>query len=136
MRNVEDLVFPDDILYHREHTWAKKEGDLVRVGITDYAQDQLGDIIFIELPAAGEEFDRDTEFGSAESAKTVSGLYLPVGGKIESVNHDLENSPGLVNADPYGAGWMILVKPFDLSELDYLMSRDEYVRMLKEGIGS
>ncbi len=132
LKNVEELFFPDGILYHKEHAWAKKEGDLIRVGITDFAQDQLGDIIFIELPAIGDEFDGDDEFGSAESAKTVSSLYMPVGGKIESVNHDLEGSPGLVNSDPYGAGWMIMLKPYDLSELECLLSRDEYVSLLKD----
>lgn len=132
MKKVEELSFPDGILYYKEHTWAKKEGGLIRVGITDYAQDQLGDIIFIELPVIGDEFATGNEFGSAESPKTVSSLYMPVGGIIESVNNKLEGSPDLVNSDPYGAGWMIMVKPYDLSKLAGLLSSDGYVSFLKE----
>jgi len=131
-KQVEELTFINDLYYHKEHTWAKVEGDLVRVGITDYAQDQLGDIIFIELPAVGETFDKDEVFGSAESAKTVSSLYIPVSGTIEFVNDELADSPELVNKDPYGDGWMIVVKPRDMSEVKDLLSKDEYISMLKE----
>jgi len=131
MKDLDELYFPDGILYYQEHTWAKREGDLVRVGITDFAQDQLGDIVFIELPVSDDEFSRDDEFGIAESAKTASQLFIPIGGRIQAVNEELEGSPGLVNAEPYGAGWLVLVKPYDLTELNSLLSRDDYIASLK-----
>jgi len=131
-KQLNELTFLDDIHYFAEHTWAKVEGDNIRVGITDFAQDNLGDIIFIELPEAGDSFDKGDEFGQAESAKTVSSLYMPIGGEIISVNEDLEGSPENVNTDPYGTGWMIIVKPNDVNEVKELLSREGYINFLKE----
>ncbi len=131
-KQVEELTFLNDIQYHKEHTWAKVEGDLVQVGITDFAQDQLGDIIFVELPQVGDAFNQGEVFGQAESAKSVSSLYMPLSGEIASVNNDVEDSPEFVNTDPYGSGWMITVKPRDLSELISLLTKDGYICLLKE----
>ncbi|MDO0822735.1 glycine cleavage system protein GcvH [Desulfosporosinus nitroreducens] len=118
--------------YCKEHTWAKIEGDLVKVGITDFAQSQLGDIIFVELPQVGDEFDHGQVFGQAESAKSVSSLYMPISGEIRSVNDNVEESPDLVNTSPYDEGWMIILKPRDLSEVSALLSKEEYTNLLKE----
>ncbi|MDO7786615.1 glycine cleavage system protein GcvH [Desulforamulus aquiferis] len=128
---ITELNFPTDIYYFHEHTWARVEGDVVRVGISDFAQDSLGDIIFVELPNEGESFDKNDEFGQAESAKTVSALYMPLGGKILEVNGDLEENPQNVNQDPYGRGWMIVVKPSDPEEIKGLLSRDDYLRQIQ-----
>lgn len=121
----------ENILYHKEHTWAKIEGEQVRVGISDYAQDQLGELIFIELPEVGAEFRQGEVFGQAESTKTVSDLHMPISGEVIAVNEDLENDPELVNNDPYGKGWIILVEPHDLKESDNLLTKEEYINLLK-----
>jgi len=131
-KQIEELTFLDSICYHKEHTWAKVEGDQVKVGISDYAQDQLGDIIFIELPDIGDVIDKGEVFGQAESAKTVSSLYMPVSGEIIEVNENVIDSPENVNEDPYGEGWMIVIKPKDLEEVKDLLSNDGYISFLKE----
>ncbi len=130
MKGIDQLIIPD-VRYAPDHEWARLEGDRVRVGISDYAQDQLGDIVYVELPRVGDTFERGEVFGTVESVKAVSELYMPVGGEILAVNPALEGSPELVNTDPYHEGWMIDVKPGDLKELDALMSQNAYVRMLK-----
>ncbi|WP_031513805.1 glycine cleavage system protein GcvH [Desulfofalx alkaliphila] len=132
-KQIAELTFLDDIYYFEEHTWAKLEGDTVRVGITDFAQDNLGDIIFIELPQVGESFDKGEEFGQAESAKTVSSLYMPVSGEIVEVNDQLEDAPENVNSSPYQEGWMIVVKARDPEELKNLLSKDDYIKMISNG---
>jgi glycine cleavage system H protein len=128
---IDELSFNDDIFYYEEHTWARVEGEKVRVGISDYAQDQLGDIIFIQLPEVDAEFQKGDVFGQAESAKTVSELYMPVGGKIVEINEELENDPELVNNSPYGDGWMVVIEPDDLKEVDALLTKDKYINLLK-----
>ena len=133
MKEIGELSFPDDVRYTKDHEWAKKLDDgKVRVGITDYAQDQLGDIVFVEMPEVGAAFPTGAEFGTLESVKAVAPAFIPVGGEITAVNTGLEDSPQLVNQAPYGDGWIIDVAPYDLSELDRLMDRDAYVQMLKE----
>ncbi len=133
MKEISELSFPDDVRYTKDHEWAKKLDDgKVRVGITDYAQDQLGDIVFVEMPEVGATFLTGAEFGTLESVKAVAPAFIPVGGEIAAVNTGLEDSPQLVNQAPYGDGWIIDVAPSDLSELDRLMDRDAYVQMLKE----
>ena len=122
----------DNIRYSNEHLWAKAEGENFKIGISDYAQDQLGDIVFVELPQPGDTFNRNDEFGSVESVKTLSELYMPVGGEIISINSDLEDAPELVNEKPYEDGWMIVVKPVNPAEYDDMMTDEEYIRMLKE----
>ena len=131
MKELTDLIFPDDIRYAQSHEWAKTEGDRVRVGITDYAQDQLGDIVFVELPDVGETLQKGAEFGTVESVKAVSELYMPISGEIVSVNAALEDSPEFVNNSPFSDGWMIEVKPDDMAELDSLMTKDAYMKTLK-----
>ncbi|MGO9316127.1 MAG: glycine cleavage system protein GcvH [Syntrophobacteraceae bacterium] len=133
MKEISELSFPDDIRYTRDHEWAKKLDDgKVRVGITDYAQDQLGDIVFVEMPEVGATFLNGAEFGTLESVKAVAPAYIPVGGEVTAVNTGLEDSPQLVNQAPYAGGWIIDVAPSDPSELDRLMDKDAYVEMLKE----
>jgi len=131
MKELNELSFPDDVRYAESHEWARSEGDRVKVGITDYAQDQLGDIVFVELPEVGETFDKGEEFGTVESVKAVSELYLPVAGEVVAVNSSLEESPEKVNNTPYGDGWMIEVKADNPSELDGLMSKEAYLVTLK-----
>jgi glycine cleavage system H protein len=131
MKEITELELPDDLRYADDHEWTKSEGEQVRVGVSDYAQDQLGDIVFVELPQPGSTFSKGDEFGTVESVKAVAELYMPVGGEIIAVNEVLEDSPELLNKSPYQEGWIIQVKPSDLSELDDLMSRAAYVEMLK-----
>jgi len=129
---VNIYTFKNDIYHYNEHTWAKVEDDQIRIGITDFAQDQLGEILFIELPSIGDEFNQGDAFGQAESAKNVSALYMPISGKILSINEELESTPEIVNNDPYETGWMITVKPSDLTQLNGLLTREGYISMLQE----
>lgn len=117
---------PSDCRYTKEHEWVRDDGDVVRVGITDFAQDQLGDVVYVDLPAAGSEVDKDQPFGEVESTKSVSDLYAPISGVIRERNEDLEDRPELVNEQPYGQGWMVTIEPRDRSELDSLMDADAY----------
>jgi len=131
MKELEELVIPQDLRYTKDHEWARAEGDLVTCGVTDYAQDQLGDIVFVELPEVGEELAEGGQFGTVESVKAVAELYSPIGGEVAEVNGALEESPQLVNQDPYGQGWMIKVRPKEPNELDKLMDAQQYKDMLK-----
>ncbi len=131
MKELNELNFPDDVRYAESHEWARSEGDRIKVGISDYAQDQLGDIVFVELPEKGETFDKGEAFGTVESVKAVSELYMPVGGEILAVNSALEESPEKVNNAPYGDGWMIEIKAEKPSEIDALLSNDAYLETLK-----
>ncbi|GAB6181290.1 glycine cleavage system protein GcvH [Desulfotomaculum defluvii] len=128
---LDELTFPNDIHYFEEHTWVRIENDLVKIGISDFAQDNLGNIIFIELPNAGEIYSKGDEFGQAESAKTVSALYMPISGVIVAVNTILEEGPQTVNESPYEEGWMIKVKPSNLADVGSLLSKDEYIHLIK-----
>ncbi len=130
MKEISELNLPADLRYTDDHEWAKMEGDTVKIGITDYAQDQLGDIVFVEMPGEGDTFDKGDEFGTLESVKAVSELYIPIGGEIVAVNENLEDAPESLNEDPY-ANWIIEVKPSDPAELDALMSADAYLESLK-----
>ncbi len=123
---------PKDLRYSEEHEWVKEEGDKVRVGITYFAQSELGDIVFVELPEVGDEVTADEPFGSVESVKTVSELYAPVSGKVVEVNEELSDNPEFVNESPYEKAWMIVIEPSDKSELDKLMTADQYDKMTKE----
>ncbi len=131
MKEIDDVILPDDIRYAKSHEWTKADGDNVKVGISDYAQDQLGDIVFVEMPDVGETFEKGAEFGTVESVKAVSELYMPVGGEIVAVNTALEDSPELINNTPYSDGWMIGIKPDDPAELDSLMAKNAYLATLK-----
>ncbi len=131
MKELDELMLPDDVRFTEDHEWARREGDHVRAGISDYAQDQLGDIVFVELPEVGSTFDKGDEFGTVESVKTVSELYMPVGGEIVAVNEELADHPEYVNTDPYGKGWMIEIQPTDPSELETLLDKDAYLKQLE-----
>lgn len=131
MKGIEDLQLPDEVWYSANHEWVKVEGNEAVVGITDYAQDQLGDIVFVELPGVGEHFDAEQEFGTVESVKAVSELNMPVAGEIVAVNGALEESPGLVNTSPHGEGWMIRVALEDGGVPETLLNREAYVTLLR-----
>ena len=131
MKAISELNLPEDVRYTDDHEWAKKNGDVVRMGISDYAQDQLGDIVFVELPEVGSSFDKGEEFGTVESVKAVSELYMPIGGEVTAINEALADAPELVNSDPYDGGWMMEIKPSDPAELEAMKSKADYLEMLK-----
>jgi len=124
---------PTDLKYTREHEWAKQDGARVRVGITAYAQEQLGDVVFVELPKAGAKVTAHKPFGVVESVKAVSDLFAPVSGEIVEVNADLPNEPETVNQDPYGKGWMIVIDPSSKGEWDQLFTAAQYEEFLTQG---
>ncbi len=126
------MEFPEELRYTREHEWALVEGNTVTVGITDYAQDSLGDIVYLELPEEGTEVESHEPFGVIESVKAVSDLYAPVTGRVIEVNKDLVDQPEIINEDPYGEGWMIKIEMDDPSELDELLTAEEYRRFIEE----
>lgn len=126
MREISELKFTDGVSYSEEHTWARKEGDLVIIGISDYAQEQLGEIVFVETPDLETSFSRGQVFGAIESLKTMSDLIMPVGGFVVSVNETLKDNPEIVNLDPYEAGWIIAIKPDDISEFETLLTAESY----------
>lgn len=131
MKQLNDLLFPENLKYSEEHEWAVFNGQTLRVGITDYAQDQLGDIVFVELPQVGDVFTKGAEFGSIESVKAVSELFIPFGGEIVAVNSALEDSPELIADSPYDAGWLIEIIPADKTEFDELLDAATYRKLLK-----
>ncbi|MGD9651479.1 MAG: glycine cleavage system protein GcvH [Candidatus Dadabacteria bacterium] len=120
------VQIPDDLQYTSDHEWIRHEDDIIVIGITDYAQDSLGEIVYIELPSEGDEITKGDPFGAVESTKAVSDVYAPVSGDVVEVNELLLDSPETINEDPYGEGWMIKVKPYDPTELDELMDFEEY----------
>lgn len=126
------MNLPKELRYSEEHEWVKEEGENIRIGITDFAQSELGDIVFVELPEVGDEVEADEPFGSVESVKTVSELYSPVSGKVIAVNEELDDNPEYVNESPYEKAWMIVVELSDKNELDALMTVDQYEKMVKE----
>lgn len=123
---------PPDLLYTKEHEWVLVEKDTATVGITDYAQEELGDVVYVELPDEGASFDAEESFGSVESVKAVSEIYMPLSGKVVEVNSDLTEAPEVLNEDPYGEGWMIRISLEDPDETDELMSADDYLSYLEE----
>ena len=132
MKEIDELSFPEDVRYAEDHEWAQKvDGEKMRVGISDYAQDQLGDIVFVEMPEVGASFEKGQECGTLESVKAVAEMYLPVGGEIIAVNKALEDSPGQINASPYTEGWILEVRPTDPSQWETLMTREAYLEMLR-----
>ena len=131
MKEISELNLPEDVKYTDDHEWAQLDGDVATIGISDYAQDQLGDIVFVELPETGSSFDKGEEFGTVESVKAVSELYMPLGGEVVEINPELEDAPEQVNSDPYGGGWMLKVKVADPAEFDALMDKAAYLESLK-----
>jgi len=131
MKEIDELNLPDNLRYAEDHEWTRLEGGKVKIGIDDYAQDQLGDIVFVELPEVGATFSKGEEFGTVESVKAVSELFIPIGGEILAINTSLEETPEHVNNSPYEDGWMIEIKPSDVAEIDALMDKEAYIKMLK-----
>ncbi|MFO7935760.1 MAG: glycine cleavage system protein GcvH [Bacteroidales bacterium] len=126
------MTIPDDLKYTKEHEWIRVDGESATVGITDFAQGELGDVVFIEIETEGETLSRGDTFGTIEAVKTVSDLYMPVDGEVSEVNGTLEESPEVVNSQPYGDGWMIKIKISDDSQLDDLMTADDYRKLIEE----
>ena len=122
------MNFPTNVKYTKEHEWIRLEGDVAYVGITDYAQEQLGDIVFVDIPTEGETLAADEVFGTIEVVKTISDLFLPVTGEILEQNEALADQPELVNQDPYGEGWLIKIKPADDADFDSLQSADKRMK--------
>ncbi len=127
------MKVPEDRRYTKDHEWALPEDGRVRVGITDYAQDALGDVVYVDLPATGTRVEQGQPFGEVESTKSVSDLYAPLSGTIVERNESLESNPELVNSDPYGEGWMVVIEASDPSDIDSLMDADAYRRLVEEG---
>ena len=121
---------PEDLKYTKDHEWVKVEGDTATIGITDFAQGELGDIVFVEIETEGETLDKEEVFGTVEAVKTVSDLFMPVTGEVLEFNSALEDNPALVNEDPYREGWMIKVKVSDAGELDALLSAAQYQELI------
>jgi glycine cleavage system H protein len=124
---------PKDLKYTREHEWAKQDGDRMRVGITAYAQEQLGDVVFVELPKVGAKVTASKNFGVVESVKAVSDLFAPISGEVVEVNAELAQKPEIVNQDPYGKGWMLVVKPSSKGEWDQLLTAEQYEELIAQG---
>lgn len=124
------MNIPADLKYTNDHEWIKINGQEAVIGITDYAQGELGDIVFVEIETEGESLDKEEVFGTIEAVKTVSDLFMPVGGEVKAVNDKLENNPELINQDPYGDGWLIKISIADTSEVDSLLSADDYKKLI------
>ena len=124
------MDFPSDLRYTKDHEWVRLDDGLAVVGITDYAQSELGDIVFVELEPEGTEVEAEGALGTVEAVKTVSELFAPISGTVEAVNKDLDGAPETVNGDPYGDGWMVKIRPADASDVEGLLSADEYKEMI------
>jgi glycine cleavage system H protein len=125
------MNFPDSLRYTKDHEWVKIEGDVATVGITDFAQRELGDIVYVEIETVGKELNAGEVFGTVEAVKTVSDLFLPVSGTVTEVNPGLNNNPEAVNSDPYGEGWMIKMKVRNTTDLDNLLTAEAYQKMVE-----
>ena len=126
------MNLPEDLKYTKEHEWVKISGNTITVGISDFAQDQLGEIVFVELPEEGEEFSKGDAFGVVESVKSVSDVYAPVSGRVIEINDPVVDSPEIVNEDCYGDGWLVKLEVTDAAELKELLSSKDYAKFLKE----
>ena len=126
------MNFPSDVKYTKEHEWIRLEGDVAYVGITDYAQEQLGDIVFVDIQTVGETLAADEVFGTIEVVKTISDLFLPVAGEVLEQNETLEEQPELVNKDPYGEGWLIKIKPAADADFDSLLDAEAYKALIND----
>lgn len=126
------MAYPDDVRYTKDHEWAREENGVVTIGITGYATDQLGDVVFVELPDSGKQLEAGKAFGVVEAVKTVSDLYAPITGEVVEVNSALADNPALVNQSPYGEGWMIKIRPADAGQLAQLLSHVDYEKLIEE----
>jgi glycine cleavage system H protein len=124
------MNIPEELKYTKDHEWARIEGDIAVIGITDYAQGELGDIVYIELPEVGTELETEQSFGTIEAVKAVSDLFVPVSGEVVEINTNLESSPEIVNEDPYGEGWMIKIRFSDKNEVDNLLNKSQYEELI------
>jgi len=124
------MNFPEELKYTKDHEWLRVEEDNVYVGITEFAQGELGDIVFIDVDTEGEELEKEEVFGSVEAVKTVSDLFMPINGEVLAFNEKLEDEPELINSDPYGEGWIIKISASDVSELNSLLSADSYKELV------
>ncbi len=124
------MNFPSELRYTKDHEWIKLEGKIALIGITDYAQKELGEIVYVDVPTVGEQLDKEDIFGTIEAVKTVSDLFLPVSGKVTEINPELEDHPELVNSDPYGKGWIIRLEVENPDELDGLLTADAYKNLI------
>jgi glycine cleavage system H protein len=133
MKKIEEIILPEELRYSIDHEWVGPEGDLARVGLTDYAQDQLGDVVYVELPSVGARITQGAVFATVESVKSVSECFMPLAGEITAVNGPLADNPALLNQSPYGDGWMVLVKPDDPAAFSLLLAAEAYRTRLKGG---
>ena len=124
------MNIPENLKYTKDHEWVKIEDNVATIGVTDFAQSELGDIVFVEIETLDEELDAEEVFGSVEAVKTVSDLFMPLGGNVIEVNENIESSPELVNSDPYGEGWMIKIEIKDTSEIENLLSFEAYSNLI------
>ena len=120
------MKIPEDLKYTKDHEWVRVEGNVATVGVTDFAQSELGDIVFVEIETLDEELEKEEVFGSVEAVKTVSDLFMPIGGTVIEINENIESSPELVNSDPYGDGWMIKIEINEASDIENLLSAEAY----------
>jgi glycine cleavage system H protein len=125
------MNIPENLKYTKDHEWVKIDGDEALIGVTDYAQQELGDVVFVEIETEGETLEKEEVFGTIEAVKTVSDIFMPVSGEVTEVNPKLEDSPDIVNKDPYGDGWLIKVKISDKSEADDLLDADKYKELIE-----
>ncbi len=124
------MNIPENLKYTKDHEWVKIEGDTAIIGITDFAQHELGDIVFVEVDTVGESLDKEETFGTIEAVKTVSDLFMPVGGEVLEFNEELESSPDIINKDPYNEGWIIKVKLADVADIDDLLTAEAYKELI------
>jgi glycine cleavage system H protein len=124
------MNIPDNLKYTKDHEWLRIEGDTAVIGITDYAQNELGDIVFVEVETVGEKLDKEEAFGTIEAVKTVSDLFMPVAGEVTEFNEDLEEHPEIINSDPYGKGWIVKIKLGNPSEVESLLDADSYNELI------
>ena len=126
------MDIPQELKYTKDHEWIKVDGNVVTIGITDFAQKELGDIVYVEIESDGEELEQGDVFGTVEAVKTVSDLFMPISGRVIEINENLESEPEIVNSDPYEKGWMIKVEIADASGLDTMLSADDYKSLISE----
>jgi glycine cleavage system H protein len=124
------MNFPKELKYSKDHEWVRIEGDEAIIGITEFAQQELGDIVYVDVDSVGEELEREEVFGTIEAVKTVSDLFIPINGKVTTFNEKLENSPELINTDPYGEGWIVKVFVSDITDLDDLLDAETYQNLI------
>ena len=125
------MKYPTDISYTKDHEWVKISDNKAYIGITDFAQSELGDIVFVDVDTIDEELEKEQVFGTIEAVKTVSDLFMPISGTVDRFNQKLEDSPELINQDPYKSGWIISISDYDISELESLLSADEYIKLIE-----